>query len=157
VLILKKRSICLILIIFFIVLLIPPNVFATGNVSIVSNENNAINGEEFEISVDLSGVPSCAFQIEMSFDESKLDYVSGPENSNRVGNTVYYIWLDETGGQNPIKDGTVVQFKFKAKATGTAAFGINGLFYDKNGNAINPTFVGTSVNIINTSDVSRRK
>ena len=143
-----KRRI-LILIVFLIILLISPKVFAAGSVSIVSNEDNVINGDEFDISVDLLGVPAAAFQIEISFDGSKLDYISGPETSNKVDNTVLYMWVDDTGGQNPIQDGTVVKFKFKAKATGVAVFGISGMFFDKGGNNLNPVLTGTQISISN--------
>ena len=143
-----KRYI-LVSLIFLIILLIPYKVFAAGNVSVVSNKGSVANGEEFDVSVNLSGIPACAFQLELSFDGNKLEYISGPENSNMVSNTALYTWVDSTGGSNPTKDGTVVTFKFKAKAAGEAAFGINGMFFDKDSNEIMPIYSGIKVNIQN--------
>ncbi|MCL2341840.1 MAG: cadherin-like beta sandwich domain-containing protein [Firmicutes bacterium] len=146
----SKRNI-LILFIFLLILLIPYKVFAAGNVSVVSSKSSVISGEEFEESVDLSGVPACAFQLELSFDGNKLEYISGPENSNMVSNTALYTWVDSTGGSSPIKDGTAVTFKFKAKAAGEAVFGIKGMFFDKDSNEIMPVYKGGSVTISNTA------
>ena len=135
---------------FLIILLIPYKVFAASNVSVVPTKDSVLAGEEFEVSVSLSGVPACAFQLELSFDANKLEYVSGPENSNMVDSTALYTWVDDTGGSNPAKDGAVVTFKFRAKAAGEAAFGIEGMFFDKNGNEITPIYNGAVVTISDT-------
>ena len=58
-----------------------------------------------------------------------------------------YTWTDPTGGDNPKTGGTIVTFKFKAKATGKAIFSVNGDFYSPNETNINPSFSGTSVTI----------
>lgn len=58
-----------------------------------------------------------------------------------------YTWTDPTGGDNPKTGGTIVSFKFRAKATGKASFSVSGDFYSPNETNINPSFSGTSVTI----------
>lgn len=58
-----------------------------------------------------------------------------------------YTWTDPTGGDNPKTGGTIVTFKFKAKATGKASFSVSGDFYSPDETNINPSFSGTSVTI----------
>lgn len=58
-----------------------------------------------------------------------------------------YTWTDPTGGDNPKTGGTIVTFKFRAKATGKASFSVSGDFYSPNETNINPSFSGTSVTI----------
>lgn len=58
-----------------------------------------------------------------------------------------YTWTDPTGGDNPKTGGTIVTFKFRAKATGKASFSVSGDFYSPNETNIKPTFSGTSVTI----------
>lgn len=60
---------------------------------------------------------------------------------------VIYTWTDPTGGDNPKTGGTIVTFKFRAKATGKASFSVSGDFYSPNETNINPSFSGTSVTI----------
>ena len=85
--------------------------------------------------------------IKINVDTSKVDYVSGPGNSNFVNGRVIYTWTDPNGGISPITAGTIATFKFKAKAAGTTSFSVSGEFYDSNENVIIPSFTGTSVSI----------
>ena len=70
--------------------------------------------------------------IKINVDTSKVEYVSGPGNSNFVNGRVIYTWTDPNGGLSPITSGTVATFKFKAKSAGTASFSVSGEFYDSN-------------------------
>lgn len=63
-----------------------------------------------------------------------------------IGRAIY-TWTDPTGGDNPKTGGTIVTFKFRAKATGKASFSVSGDFYSPNETNIKPTFSGTSVTI----------
>lgn len=85
--------------------------------------------------------------IRVSVDTNKVEYVSGPGNSNFVNGRVIYTWTDPNGGASPITSGTIATFKFKAKQTGTASFSVSGEFYDSNENVISPSFSGTSVSL----------
>ena len=85
--------------------------------------------------------------IKINVDTSKVEYVSGPGNSNFVNGRVIYTWTDPNGGLSPITSGTVATFKFKAKSAGTASFFVSGEFYDSNENVISPSFSGTSVSL----------
>ena len=81
------------------------------------------------------------------FDQPRLEYVSGPESSNQVGNTILYTWFDQQRGKTPKESDTIAEFKFKAKEQGIANFGINGDFYDSNGNSIDIHYTGEEIKI----------
>ena len=142
----KKSKIILILsVILFIWSVNIGKVQATGSVSLSSNKSKCTVGEEFIINVNISGMSAVSLTVKLNVDTSKVEYVSGPQNSNFVNGRVIYTWTDSSGGSNPKTSGTIASFKFKAKISGTAAFLVSGEFYDVNENSINPSFSGTSV------------
>ena len=82
-------------------------------------------------------------------DTQKVDYVSGPANSNFSNGRAIYTWTDLTGGASPLTGGTIASFTFRAKAEGTANFGISGDFFTPEETSANPAFSGISVQINN--------
>lgn len=118
---------------------------AAGGVTLTSNMSSAYIGDEFTVSVNVSGMSVATLTIKINVDTSKVDYVSGPGNSNFTNGRVIYTWTDPNGGASPITSGTIATFKFKAKQAGTASFSVSGEFYDSNENTITPSFSGTSV------------
>ena len=133
---------------FFIILFNPSNIFAVQNIFLKSNVTNVKKGEEFEISINVNNISIAALQLELHFDENKVELISVPENSNHINNIVLYTWFDETGGSNPKNNSEIVKFKFKAKEAGEAIFGANGTFFDKDGHEIVSTLNGTSIYIL---------
>ena len=90
--------------------------------------------------------------IKFYFDNSKLDFVSGPENINIDGDRIMLVWYDQEVGKAE-KDGALGSLKFKSKEEGVADLTISGQFYDKNGDLISVNPVSTQVNIGN-NDIS---
>lgn len=101
---------------------------AKGIVYLTSNKDVIEKDEEIEISLNIEEVKISAFNAYIYFDDSKFEYVSGPENTNVIGNRIICVWYDETGGNMP-KDGVLANFKFKAIEDGNATFNIDGEFY----------------------------
>lgn len=117
-----------------------------GTVYLSSNKAVLEKGEEVEIFVNIKNSKTAAFNFNMYFDDTKLEFASGPENINVVGNHVIYVWYDNTGGTNA-KDGKLETLKFKAKEDGLANFQIEGEFYNEVGQQIQTDFKGVQVEI----------
>lgn len=143
----KKIKIYVCAIFFILILLCGNKVKAAGTISLSASKSTVNVGDEFSISVNLSGASVATLTARVTVDTSKVDYVSGPSNSSFSNGRAIYTWTDPTGGDNPKTGGTIVTFKFRAKATGKASFSISGDFYSPNETNINPSFSGTSVTI----------
>ena len=91
------------------------------------------NGEEFSFSINLANMDVAAFDIQIDFNNTVLEYVSGPENTNVVGNKVKTVWYDETGGEKPKQNCELVAYTFKAKQIETEYIAIQGEFYNAEG------------------------
>lgn len=103
-------------------------------------------GEEVEVSVILENSNISAFNLNLYYDKTKLEYISGPENTNVIENRILYVWYDEAGGNSP-KNGELAKFTFRAKEEGIANFNIDGEFYNNVPELIQTEFRGTSVQI----------
>lgn len=143
----KKIKLYLCAIFFILALLCTTKVNAAGTISLSSSKSTVNVGDEFSISVNLSGASVATLTARVSVDTSKVSYVSGPSNSSFVNGRAIYTWTDPTGGENPKTSGTIVTFKFKAKQAGSASFSVSGDFYSPDEKNINPSFSGTSVTI----------
>lgn len=135
-------------IIFFAILLIAPNVQAAGTVSLSADKTSVNIGEEFRVSISISGMQAASLTARVTVDTSKVEYVSGPSNSNFRNGRIIYTWTDPNGGDTPLTSGTIATFTLKARAEGTAGFSASGDFYSPEEAAINPVFSGVSVTII---------
>lgn len=142
-----KKSLVIIGFIFTILIAINNYSQAAGSVSLSSNKNSVYVGDEFSISVNLSGASVATLTTKITIDTSKVEYVSGPSNSNFSNGRVIYTWTDPNGGSSPISSGTIATFRFRAKGTGTANFSVTGDFYDASENPVKPSFSGKSVTI----------
>lgn len=120
---------------------------AAGFVSTSSNKSICTVDDEFIININISEMSTSTFTAKLNIDTSKVEYISGPQNSNFVNGRIIYTWTDPSGGENPKTSGNIASFRFRAKKSGTASFGVSGDFYDSDENDINPSFSGTSVEI----------
>ena len=99
-------------IIFLFASLICTTVFAAGNVSLSANKTNVNIGEQFTISVNLSGASIASLTARVSVDTSKVQYVSGPANSNFRNGRAIYTWTDPNGGDTPLTSRKYCNFHF---------------------------------------------
>lgn len=88
--------------VIFLYLLIFYKVNAAGSVSLVSDRNTVNIGDTVNVSINLSGASVATLTARINFDVQKLEYVSGPSNSNFSGGRIIYTWTDPTGGENPL-------------------------------------------------------
>ena len=141
----KIKIIILISIILYAILVNCENVYAVGSVNLTSNKSKCTVDDEFIVNVGISNMSCASLTVKINIDTTKVEYISGPQNSNFVNGRIIYTWTDLGGGLTPKTSGTIASFKFKAKTVGTASFSISGDFYDQDEIAINPSFSGTNV------------
>lgn len=93
--------------------------------------------ETFKIYIDIGNISVSAYTLNLYFDNSKLEYAEGPENTNILNNRIITIWYDEKGGINPKKNEQIAEFTFRAIEEGNINFNLSGEFFDKDGNVLN--------------------
>lgn len=145
-----KKIIYFVITIFMIILFSYPlksRALENATFYLQSDKDNVIIGDEFEVSLNLKGINTSAYSIEIFFDTTKLEFISGPENSNVIGNKVKIVWYDPNGGTE-VKQGELEKLKFKALALGRADFDVNGEFFDKNTNLIQTDFENFQIEIL---------
>lgn len=144
----KKLKTIIQLIIFAIIILLCNKVNAAF-INLSSNKSSVTVGDEFTISMNLSGASLASLNVKITVDTSKVEYISSNEanNTNFNNGRILYTWTDASGGSNPKTDGTIVTFRLKAKSAGTASFSVTGNFYDANENSLNLSLSGTSIEI----------
>lgn len=133
---------------FFFILFIANTVYGAGSVSLSSNKTGVNVGEEFSVSITLSNATVASLTARVTVDTSKVDYVSGPSNSSFRNGRAIYTWTDPNGGETPKTGGIIAIFKFRAKAAGSAGFSVSGDFYTPEETSVNPSFIGTTVTIV---------
>lgn len=66
----------------------------SASVKLISNKDIIENGEQVEISFNIDGQKTAAYLAHIYFDDTKFDYVSGPENAVIDKNHIKIIWYD---------------------------------------------------------------
>lgn len=156
-----KKSICLIIINFMIMLYCYPlkcQALASATVYLETNTDNITIGDEIEVNLILAEQKTSAYSIEIYFDKTKLEFISGPENSNVIGNKVKIVWYDSKGGEES-KKGELEKIKFKAVDAGIAEIALDGEIFDENANSIETKFENMQIQIFeqgtNEREISR--
>ena len=125
---------------------------AAENLTIKTDNETVQKEENFKIYINISNIQVASYTLNLYFDNDKLEYISGPENTNVVNNRIINVWYDQTGGENTRQNQDIAVFEFKAKETGVANFNLIGEFYDSNGNRIS-----TSNTNENSSNISNSR
>lgn len=123
----KKVIILVVLILFASINLC----FAQSGMQVIANKNIIEKDEEVEISINLNNVEVVAFTLEIYWDATKLEYVKGPENSNKVNDRIVYTWVNEDA-QN-INEINIGNFIFKGIENGKVKIVVTGEFYNSAG------------------------
>lgn len=145
-----KKIIYFVITVFMIILFSYPlksRALENATFYLQSDKDNVIIGDEFEVSLNLKGINTSAYSIEIFFDTTKLKFISGPENSNVIGNKVKIVWYDSNGGTE-VKQGELEKLKFKSIAPGIADFDVNGEFFDENINLMQTDFENFQIEIL---------
>jgi len=130
------------------------HVEAAGTVSLSASKTTVDVGETFNVSINLSGASVATLTARVNFDTQKVDFVSGPSNSNFSGGRVIYTWTDATGGSAPLTGGTIATFTFKAKSAGSVNFSVSGNFFSPEETSVNPSFSGVVVTVKEVESIS---
>ena len=88
----KKKIIYTISFIFLLLGLFTVSSQAAGSIRLSSSKSNVTVGEEFNISVNLSGASVATLTSRVTIDTSKVEYVSGPANTNFSNGRIIYTW-----------------------------------------------------------------
>lgn len=124
-----------VLIIMLLLLLLNNNIIhAEQNIPLIVDKQNIKLDEELKLKINLNNIGIATFTIEIYFDNTKLEYINGPENSNYANNRIIYTWTSENGkNSNNIETG---DFILKGKQEGNANIVAIGEFYDESGNIL---------------------
>ena len=103
------------------------------NVFLQTSKTEIKKDEEFSLRIQLANMEVASFDLNIFFNQERLEYVSGPENTNVVGNKIITVWYDETGGQNAKQNCELASYTFKVKEVGNDLITIQGTFYNDEG------------------------
>lgn len=131
------------------------NIYAStnGNVYLSSNKQEVNIGDEIEISINIEGFNTSAYDFELYFDNDKLEFLENAndkDNINLINNKINYIWFDRSGKSEVT--GNIKTFRFKAKKNGIVTFSLNGNFYTKKAQEVDTSFNNLQVNIIDVNN-----
>lgn len=146
--ILKNNKIFLVSIlmtIFIIITAIPITTKATQEINIETDKTEMLVDDNVVLTISSRDVPIASTDIEIFFDESQFEFISGPELLSKKENSIKYSWFDEDGGVTEINNREIFSIVLKAKKEGIFQIGITGKAYDKNGNEVNIEFKGVTL------------
>ena len=150
------KKVISIILIFIIVISLSISIsnisLATENLTIKTDNQTIQINENFKIYINIGSISVASYTLNIYFDNDKLEYIAGPENTNVVNNRIINVWYDQTGGKNTRQNQDIAVFEFKAKETGVVNFNLTGEFYDSNGSRINTNNINENpTNISNSS------
>lgn len=120
--------------IFLLIIFISTISFAEDTLRLTSNSNNIEVGEEVFVSIDLENTNIAALTLEIYWDVSRLEYISGPQNSNKVNNRIIYTWVSDNGEN---RENLVMEnFVFKGLQNGIGNIFVTGEYFDSEGNLV---------------------
>ena len=142
-----KRILTFVILFILIIINIPIYSLAENNLKINADKENINLNENFKIYVNIGNINVASYTLNIYFDTTKVEYVSGSDNTNVINNRIINIWYDETGGKNIKNNQEIAVFEFKAKETGTASFYLSGELFDNNANRIQVNNSYTNISI----------
>ena len=142
-----KRILTFVILFILIIINIPIYSLAEDNLKINADKENINLNENFKIYVNVGNINVASYTLNIYFDTTKVEYVSGSDNTNVINNRIINIWYDETGGKNIKNNQEIAVFEFKAKETGTASFYLSGELFDNNANRIQVNNSYTNISI----------
>ena len=171
----------------FLILFVATFFFSFLNVEAFSTSlggKNEVNiNENITININLSGLSETGLasaQYYLTYDSSKLQYVSysvgqgkpsGDFNVSNDGSKVILLYLDNSGTDNALKNGTFATITFKTKTLGQASFSLSGKGFStfdngivslstnnasKNIDIVTPTTTTTTKKVTTTSATTKK-
>ena len=142
-----KKVLTLVMLFIIIIVNLPIYSLAEDNLKINADKENINLNENFKIYVNIGNIDVASYTLNIYFDNTKVEYISGSDNTNVINNRIINIWYDETGGKNTKNNQEIAVFEFKAKETGTASFYLGGELFDNNANRIQVNNSYTNISI----------
>lgn len=118
----------------------------SATVFLQASQNTVQKGEIIGTTFGIKEQKTASYLATIYFDETKVEWVSGPENVIVDNNQVKILWYDNQGG-NAAKQGSLGNLTWKAKEEGLANFVIEGEFYSEKGDLIQTSFENLQVQI----------
>lgn len=112
---------------------------------IISDKVEIEAEEEVQVSINIKDTEVAALTLELYWDNSKLEYISGPENSNNLDNRALYTWVSENA--KDLNELSIENFTFKGITDGIANITAVGEFYNSNGEKIEIKNSNLEINI----------
>ena len=131
-----KKIMYLLIITLIFILILSINTLAAENLKIQISNSEIIKDNNFKIYINIGNIQVASYKLNINYDNTKVEYINGPENTNNLENKIISVWFDETGGNNTKVNQEIAVFEFKAKEVGNIDFNIESEFFDKNGNEI---------------------
>lgn len=131
-----KKIMYLLIITLIFILILSINTLAAENLKIQISNSEIIKDNNFKIYINIGNIQVASYKLNINYDNTKVEYINGPENTNNLENEIISVWFDETGGNNTKVNQEIAVFEFKAKEVGNIDFNIESEFFDKNGNEI---------------------
>ena len=128
----------LLIFIFSFLIILPNVVKATTNVELISNATSLKKGDTFSVNINLNGDAISSCDLNIYFDSDKIEYVSGPNNSNFVNGRILFVWYSEDG--MPRTDFTLGSFEFRVKENADIKLAMYGNCYNENGVVLDTNF-----------------
>lgn len=133
-----KKLISIIFLTFFIIITNLNITNATNDLNLKTDSSEIPIEQTFKLYIDIGqNINVSAYTLNLHFDQEKVEYLKGPENSNLIEDTVISIWYDETGGYKPKSNEQIAVYEFKAINKGEAIFNLSCDLYDSEGNNLN--------------------
>lgn len=139
------RKTFLLIIVLSAIIMFPNKCKAETNIELKTNNTKINLEEELTISITVNGDKISATDLEIYFDPEKLEYISGPNNSNYIDGRILYTWYEEN--TNEITNFNLGDFTFKPKQKGKTIISIKGNSYDNSGNIRKTNFKELEIQI----------
>lgn len=121
-------------IILLVIILFNNICFAESEIIIKTDKDRVKSEEEVSLEIQITNTKIASLTLDIYFDLEKLEYISGPENSNFSNNRIIYTWVDSKAKEN--KEIDIKGFRFKALKDGIANIVAIVEGYDLNGNKV---------------------
>lgn len=130
----KRESFKILFLLIILIFMNIPMSLAKSEITVTFNKENIQVGEDVGLKINIANVDIASFSLEIYFNETNLEYISGPENSNYSNGRILYTWVSENGeNKSNIDMGT---FLFKGKEDGVSNIVVTGEFYNSEGKQI---------------------
>ncbi len=107
---------------------------AQSEMAIVSDKEEIEQEDNIVVTIKISNTNIAALTLEIYWNTAKLEYLSGPENSNYSNNRVLYTWISDNGRNVDTLE--IGDFVFYGIQNGMAEIVVTGEFYNSNGEEV---------------------